>query len=174
MSRVDAIARSLAAIFAGATLKFEQIEPYLGDLGAVPEWDLTDAIEVGDAAKAITVARRMLDSQARVGVQIIGILARRYLKMARLDGSGATTGEEAAAIVGGHEFPARKLVQVTRLLGSNKIAQSLELIGRADRDLKGGVTYGGDNDRNVNRTDLVVVEVLVARLAKLVEAAKRR
>jgi len=49
--------------------------------------DLTDAIDGGDATKAIVVARRMLDSKGRAGLQIVNILQRHYLRMAKLEGA---------------------------------------------------------------------------------------
>jgi DNA polymerase-3 subunit delta len=173
VARVDSLARTLYAIYGSAMLGFEQIESYLGEAGGVPEWDLTDAIDQGHVAAAIATARRMLDSNNRVGVQITGILQRHYLKMARLDGSGATSGEQAAAIIGGHAFPAQKLIRAARALGSNRIAQCLKLVAQADQDLKGAVYYGAKRDDDVDQTDLTVIEVLVARLAKMSEAARR-
>lgn len=173
MARMDSLARTLQSIFGTAPLQFEQIEPYLGDAGAVPEWDLTDAIDQGQAPLAIATSRRMLTSKARSGLQIVNILQRHYVKMARLDGSGASTGEEAAAIIGGHAFPAQKLVRSARVLGGDRIAYAVDLIARADHDLKGATTFGGRNDDDVDQTDATVTEVLVARLAKLSEAARR-
>ncbi len=173
VARVDSLARTLYAIFGSVTLSFDQIESYLGEAGGVPEWDLTDAVDQGEVASAIGTARRMLDSNDRVGVQITGILQRHFLKMARLDGSGATTGEQAAAIIGGHSFPAQKLVRSARALGSNRIAQCLALVARADQDLKGAIYFGAKRDDDVDQTDLTVIEVLVARLAKMAEAARR-
>jgi DNA polymerase III subunit delta len=173
MARMDSLARTLQSIYGTAPLTFEHVEPYLGDAGAVPEWDLTDAVDQGQAPLAIEVVRRMITSKSRSGLQIINILQRHYLKMARLDGSGASSGEEAAAIIGGHAFPAQKLVRSARLLGGDRIAYAVGLITSADRDLKGGTTFGGRNDEDVDQTDLTVTEVLVARLAKMSEAARR-
>ncbi len=173
MARVDSLARTLAVIYGSAPLSFEQVSTYLGDAGDVPEWDLTDAIDQGHATVAIETARRMLYSQARSGLQIVNILQRHYLKMARLDGSGAASGEDAAAIIGGHAFPAQKLVRSARLLGGDRIAYAIELITRADRDMKGGMDFGGRNDDDVDQTDVTVTEILVARLAKMSEAARR-
>ena len=173
VARVDSLARTLHTIYGTAPLNFEQIEPYLGDAGDVPEWDLTDAIDEGKVAAAITTARRMLDSKGRVGVQIVNLLQRHYLRMARLDGSGAASGEDAAKIIGGHAFPAQKLVRSARLLGTDRIAHAVSLVARADRDLKGGASYGQRNDSDVDVTDLTVIEVLVARLAKISESARR-
>ena len=159
-------------VYGEEPLTFAQIEPYLGDAGDVPEWDLTDAIDQGRVTQAITTARRMLDSEGRVGVQVVNILQRHYLKMARLEGSGATTGEQAAEIIGGHAFPAQKLVRSARILGSDRIASAIAMVTRADLDLKGGADFGGSRG-GVDRTALTVVEVLVARLAKLSEGARR-
>ena len=173
VARADSLARVLSTIFGSAPLTFEQIEPYVGEAGDVPEWDLTEAVDQGQVATAITVARRMLESRGRAGIQIVNILQRHYLKMAQLEGSGATTGEEAAAIIGGHHFPAGKLIRAVRQLGPDRIEYAISLIARADADLKGGVSYGAKNDDDLDRTELTVVEVLVARLAKLTEAARR-
>ncbi len=173
VSRVDSLARTLYAVYGPVSVNFEQIESYLGEAGGVPEWDLTDAIDQGQVSMALATARRMLDSNDRVGVQITGILQRHYLKMARLDGSGATSGEQAAAIIGGHSFPAQKLVRSARTLGSSRIGQCLSLVAQADQDLKGAVYFGAKRDDDVDQTDLTVIEVLVARLAKMAEAARR-
>ena len=173
MARVESLARTLHSIYGSSPLQFDHVEPYLGDAGDVPEWDLTDAVDQGTAASAIEIARRMLYSKSRSGLQIVNILQRHYLKMVRLDGSGASTGEDAAAILGGHAFPAQKLVRGARILGADRLAHAVDLITRADRDLKGGTSYGGRNDDDVDQTDVTVTEILVARLAKLSEAARR-
>ena len=45
----------------------------------------------------------------------------------------------------------------------------------ADLDLKGGVSYGGkDLESDLDVTELTVIEVLVARLARLSFSARRR
>ena len=48
-------------------------------------------------------------------------------------------------------------------------------IADADVALKGGVSYGGkDLDTDMDVTELTVVEILVARLAKMTQGARRR
>ena len=173
VARVNSLARTLSSIYGTRVLTFDDVEPYLGDAGNVPEWDLTDAIDEARTAAAIATARRMLDSGARVGVQVINILQRHYLKMARLDGSGANTAQQAASILGGHSFPAEKLLRTSRLLGSDRIAHAVSLVARADRDMKGGMDYGSRNDQDADLTVMTIIEVLVARLSKLSEAARR-
>jgi DNA polymerase-3 subunit delta len=175
VARIDALARSLQSIYGTAPLNFSHIEPYLGDAGDVPEWDLTDAIDSGDATKAIVVARRMLDSKSRAGLQIVNILQRHYLRMARLEGSDVHSDEEAAALLGINKYPAGKALRVSARLGAERISTAVHWITQADLNLKGGVSYGGkDLDTDLDVTDLTVVEVLVARLAKMTQGARRR
>ena len=175
VARVDSLARTLRTIYGSAPLTYEQIQPYLGDAGGVPEWDLTDAIDVGNAAKAITVARRMLDSKGRVGLQIVNMLQRHYLRMARLEGSGVRSDEEAAALLGINRYPAGKSLRVAQRIGAQRIATAVHMITNADLDLKGGADFGGkDLNTDLDVTELTVIEVLVARLARLSNGARRR
>ena len=167
VARVDALGRTLQAIFGSTEVGFEDIEPYLGAAGDVPEWDLTDALDAGDATKAIVVARRMLDSGSRVGLQIVNILQRYFLRLARLEGSGARNAEEAAAVLGIKAYPAGKALRSASRLGADRLGAALGMISRADEDLKGGVDYGRSGEGDVELTELAVVEVLVARLARL-------
>lgn len=174
VARVDALARTLQSIFGSAPLTFSRLEPYLGDAGDVPVWDLTDAIDAGDATKAITVARRMLDSRARAGLQIVAMLQRHFLNMARLEGSAASSKDEAAILLGINAYPAGKALLSARRLGPARVATAVHWVTDADLALKGAVSYGGRdlvNDQDV--TELTVLEVLVARLARLSHAARR-
>ena len=175
VARVDALARTLHSIYGSTSLGFAQIEPYLGDAGDVPEWDLTDAIDSGDTANAVLIARRMLDSKGRVGLQIVNILQRHFLRIARLEGSDARSDDAAAALLGINRFPAGKALRAAQRLGADRISAAVHLITRADIDLKGGVSYGGkdlSSDRDL--TELTVIEVLVARLTKMTQGARRR
>jgi len=175
IARVDSLARTLKSIYGSAPLTFANIEPYLGDAGDVPEWDLTDAIDAGNATKSITVARRMLDSKSRAGLQIVNMLQRHYLRMARLEGSGVRGDDEAAVLLGINRYPAGKALRVSQRLGSERISAAVHMIANADLDLKGGVSYGGkDLDSDLDVTELTVIEVLVARLARLTQGARGR
>jgi len=175
LARVDSLARTLASIFASTPLTMSQVAPYLGDAGDVPEWDLTDAIDQGDVTAAIVVTRRMLDSRSRVGLQVLNALQRHYLRLARLEGSDARNDDAAAALLGIHRYPAGKALRVAQRLGADRISTAVHLITRADLDLKGGVTYGGkDLNTDLDLTELTVLEILVARLARLSQGARRR
>lgn len=175
VARVDSLARTLQSIYGSAPLNFAHVEPYLGDAGDVPEWDLTDAIDNGDATKAIVVARRMLDSKGRSGLQIVNMLQRHYLRMARLEGSGVRGDDEAATLLGINRYPAGKALRVAERIGAERISTAVHMIANADVDMKGGVSYGGrDLSTDLEVTDLTVIEVLVARLAKMTQSARRR
>jgi DNA polymerase-3 subunit delta len=174
VARVDALARTLQAIYGSAPLNFSHIEPYLGDAGDVPEWDLTDAIDRGDSTRSIVVARRMLDSKGRAGLQIVNMLQRHYLRMARLEGSGARGADDAAALLGIKSFPAGKSLQMSQRLGAARISTAVHWITEADAALKGAVSYGGkDLNTDMDATELTVIEILVARLARMTLGTRR-
>ncbi len=175
VARVDALARTLSSIYGSAPLRFEHVAPYLGDAGDVPAWDLTDAIDAGDAARAIEVARRMLGSHRRSGLQLVALLQRHYLSVARLEGSEATTKEAAAALLSMNPFPAGKALALASRLGAARVATAVAWLAEADLGLKGAQSYGGrDLESDLDLTELTVIEVLVARLARLSAGARRR
>jgi hypothetical protein len=60
-------------------------------------------------------------------------------------------------------------------LGAARLATAVHWITDADLGLKGGVSYGGkDLESDLDVTELTVIEVLVARLARLSFGARRR
>ena len=166
IGRVAALAETLSNIYGSAPIGKEQVEPYIGGEGSVPEWDLTDAIERGQVATAIHVARRIVGRDAGAGVYIVNILTRFYLGVAAVDAPGITEAEARAAM--GPKTPLshpKKRMKTIQALGSDKAAAALDLVLEADRDVKGRA--GGLSSQ-------AVVEVLVARLARLHAAAARR
>ena len=60
----------------GSTKKLttSDVEPFLGDKGSVLPWDLTDAIDRGDAATALTMMRRMVRSGEYHPLQLMALL----------------------------------------------------------------------------------------------------
>ena len=86
-------------------------------------------------------------------------LHRRYANMLRLDGAGVGSDKQAAEILGikGSTFPAKKALQQSRRLGTDKLARAIELLATADLQLRGTVDWPPE----------LVMEVLVARLANL-------
>ena len=58
--RLDGILATLSATYGrGTTLTPVDVEPFIGEGGGVPPWDLTDAIDAGDTAKALKLLGRM-------------------------------------------------------------------------------------------------------------------
>jgi len=160
LSRLRGVLSALAAAFGpGSRLSAADVTPFLGGQGAVPPWDLTDAIDEGSIQGALRVLERMLDAGGRHPLQIMASLHGHYERMLRLDGTGVRGEKEAAALLGmkGSTFPARKAMVQLQRLGADGVAQAFDLLVAADLDLRGGSGLDGD----------AVLEVLVARLARL-------
>ena len=136
----------------------DQVAPFLAQAGTVPIWDLTDAIDEGDRAKALSHLRRIMASEGGEPIRLIFSLHRHYEEMLQLDGSSARSQQEAAdtlALPKNRAFLAKRRLAQTELLGSEKIARCINFLAEADLDIRG-------------RTGLdpeITMEVLVARLA---------
>jgi DNA polymerase III subunit delta len=159
VGRLDGFLATLASAYGpGHRLGTADVEPFLGDAGGVPPWDFTDAIDAGDAATALRMLHRMIDGGERHPLQIMAILHSGYGKLARLDGTGARSESDAAAAMGIKPgYPAKKALTTYGRLGSGGVQRAVQLLAAADLDLRGA----SDLD------DRVVMEVLVARLARL-------
>jgi DNA polymerase-3 subunit delta len=164
-SRVAGLIATLTSAYGeGAKLSRSDIEVFLGDAGKVAPWDLTDAIDGGDANKALLMVHRMMNAGDSHPMQILALLANRYAQMMKIDGRGVRTAADAVAILGGKEFTAKKVLEQYQRLGSAGISRAISLIATADLDLRGGKDWEPE----------LVMEVLVARLAKLGGAPAKR
>jgi DNA polymerase III subunit delta len=162
LSRLDGVLETLAAAYGeGATIGIEELAPFLGATGSVPEWDLTDAIVSGDAATSLGVLQRLLGPGGRAAPLVVSSLQRHYLRLLRLDGSGVRTKDAAAALLKVSAFPAGKLLAAASSLGAARIRQAVAWIAGADEDVKGATAL----------EPAIVLEILVARLARLHRAA---
>ncbi|MHB1710954.1 MAG: DNA polymerase III subunit delta [Acidimicrobiales bacterium] len=164
MGRLAGLLGSLASAYGqGAAVSLGDLEPFLGEAGSVAPWDLTDALDAGDTAGALGVLHRMLGASGSHPLVVMGTLHRHFRQMLRLDGSGITSPEEAAAALGlSSPFPARKALAQSRRLGSTGIARAIQQLADADLDLRGSTALPGE----------LVLEVLVARLSRLVRPAR--
>jgi len=163
---LPAIVDTLASAYGpGASLRAEQVTPYLAGGGSIPVWDLTNAIEKGDVAAALVALHSMLtvtsptQPKAMHPLQVLGLLHSQYRKLLALDDPEVRTAEDAAAALGGRTSPnaARFRLRQARALGTDGLRQAFDHLARADRDLKGERAIPED----------IVMEVLVARLADL-------
>jgi DNA polymerase-3 subunit delta len=158
VSRLHALLDVLSAAYGdGERIGPAELAPFLGEEGGAPPWDLTDALDKGDVAAAVRVAHRLLGAGGRHPFQLLATLHRHYGAMLRLDGSGVTDPAAAASMLQMSAYPARKVLDQARRLGSERIARAVTLIADADLDLRGVLDW----------PDELVIEVLVARLAQL-------
>ncbi len=158
LNRMGAVLEVLAGTYGdGATVGVDELEPFLGEAGGVPPWELTDAISTGDIATALDRLRRMTSGGDRHALQIMSTLHRHVAGLMKLDGADVRSREDAARLVGMAPFPAEKLMKLARRMGSERIRDQVLLVAQADLDLRGANEW----------PDELVLEVLVARLARL-------
>jgi DNA polymerase-3 subunit delta len=159
-SRVFQVIATIDSTFGpGAAVSADDVAPYLGEAGDVPPWDLTDAIDSGDIAKAIDTATRMMAAGGRHPLQLMASLHSHIGRMVKLDGAAVAGEKQAAALLGmkGSTYPAKKAMTQAKKLGSARIANQLLLLADADLDVRGAKAWPPEQ----------VVEVLVARLARI-------
>lgn len=168
VDRLGSLLEMLAAAHgAGSRLGVEEVGPLLGGVGSVAPWELTDAIDGGDGAAALTVLRRLTGPGGRHPLVILATLHTHFARMLRLDGADAADEAGAAALLGisgGSTYPAKKALLQVRRIGHAGVARAIDLLAEADLALKGAVDWPAD----------VVLEVLVARLADLGRRAAKR
>ncbi|MHB8680529.1 MAG: DNA polymerase III subunit delta [Acidimicrobiales bacterium] len=136
----------------------DELEPFLGEAGSVAPWDLTDAIDKGDTPSALEALHRMLGPGGVHPLVVQSRLHRHFEAMLRLDGSGVTSPEEAASLIGARSvYPAKKALEQSRRLGAARIGRAITLLAESDLDLRGRSAL----------PDETVLEVVVARLSRL-------
>jgi DNA polymerase-3 subunit delta len=162
VGRLPALIETLVSAYGeGAEIGGPELEPFLGEAGAVPPWDLTDAIDRGNAEATLGALHRLLGAGDRHPLVILAILHRHVAPVLQLDGSGVTDEAHAATLLGipkgRSTYPARKALTTLRRWGPDGAARAIELLAEADVDLRGESTWPAE----------AVLEVLVARLSRL-------
>lgn len=156
--RLQGVIETLVSTYGmGHKLSRADIEPFLGEAGDVPPWDLTDAIDKGDSTGALVLLQRMTGAGGRHPLQIMSILHSHFTKLLKLDGTDARSEADASAVLGIKGFPARKALDQYRKLGTSGVTRGIELLAQADLDLRGVKDWPEE----------LVMEVLVARLSRL-------
>ena len=165
-SRVVGLVRTLeGALGADASVTADDVATFGGDAGSTVPWALDDAIDKGDVAAALLLLPRLIPYSGSptdrngAAFRLMAVLHRRYSNMLRLDGADVRDEKAAAKLLGlkGSTFPAKKAMQQSRKLGTEKLARAIDLLAEADLDLRGTKDWPPE----------LVVEVLVARLANL-------
>lgn len=145
-------------------LSSSDIEPFLGDQGSVLPWDLTDAIDKSDSNTALVMLRRMLRSGEYHPLQVMSLLHGHYTKLMKLDGPDVRTTQDAMSLIGSKsDFQAKKYLSTYQRMGSRNISAAVQLLARADIDLRGGKDLEEE----------LIMEILVARLSRLGGGAQR-
>ena len=67
----------------------DEVAPFLGEAGGVAPWELTDAIDRGDTATALTTLHRLLAAGGRHPLVVLATLHTHFARMLRLDGADA-------------------------------------------------------------------------------------
>jgi DNA polymerase-3 subunit delta len=166
VDRLGSLLEMLASAYGqGARVGPDELAPFLGGAGSVAPWELTDAIDRGDAANALVVLRRLTGPGGRHPLVILATLHSHFARMLRLD--GAEVADEAAAaaalgMTGGSTYPAKKALVQVRKLGHAPVARAISLLAEADLALKGALDWPAE----------MVLEVLVARLSGLARTAR--
>jgi len=165
--RVVGILRTLeGALGEGSAVSADDVATYGGtEKGGTVPWALDDAVDSGNVAEALELLTRLIPYDGAptdrngAAFRLMATLHRRYANMLRLDGAGVASDKQAADLLGmkGSTFPAKKALQQSRKLGTEKIARAIELLAVADMQLRGTVDWPPE----------LVMEVLVARLASL-------
>ena len=159
VGRLDGILSVVRSTYgAGVRISAADVEPFLGEAGGVPPWDLTDAIDAGETGRALTLMARMIHGGERHPLQIMAILHNHSAKLARLDGIDARSEADAATAMGIRPgYPAKKALANYRRLAGGGVQRAIQLLAKADSDLRGDTDLGAE----------LVMEVLVARLSRL-------
>lgn len=147
----------------GLEVTSEILSSYLGDPGDAMPWDITDAIEAGDVARASDVLGRMMNAGGRHPLVILAILQRRFTELALLCSTEVRSATQASAILKARdknyrapEWSVKKLLGSAKRLGNTRLTKAFVLMALADRQIKG---EGGLSSE-------LAMELLVARLAQ--------
>jgi DNA polymerase-3 subunit delta len=106
---------------------------------------------------ALAALARMTHAGGRHPLQVMAVLHGHYGRLLRLDGSGARDEVAAGVVLGIKGFAARKALDRARAMGPEATHEAIQLLCRADLDLRGQRELPDD----------AVLEVLVARLCRL-------
>lgn len=163
VARWPRLAESLKSAYGHSRITAELLAPFLGERGDVKPWDLTDALDAGNARVAVVTVRRLMSAGERHALQVLAQLHTHYSRLARLDGANVSTRDDAEEVLGVKGFVADKALKAYRSIGPDGVRMSFELLARADVDLRGGTALDAET----------VMDVLVARLARLARVSRR-
>jgi hypothetical protein len=88
----------------------------------------------------------------------MSLLHNHYVRLLKLDGPDVRDVQQAMTLIGSKsEFQGRKYLELYRRVGSSGVSGAIQLLARADIDLRGGKDLPEE----------LTMEILVARLSKM-------
>jgi DNA polymerase III subunit delta len=109
--------------------------------------------------------KRMMGVGDRHPLQVMAVLHGHYSRLMKLDGAHARSEGDAQTVLGVKSgFQARKALDQYNKLGASGIGRAVQLLSQADLDLRGEKDWPPE----------LVMEILVARLARLTPSGGRR
>lgn len=165
LGRLDGIIGTMVSIHGlGTKIGIDDVEPFLGEAGGIPPWELTNAIDAGRTTEALALLERMMSAGERHPLVVMAILHQHYTGLAKLDGAEVTTEADVARIARVKPgYPAKKKLGTFNALGSDGVRRAVDLLAAADLDLRGASALEPE----------MVMEILVARLSRLRPATRR-
>jgi DNA polymerase III delta subunit len=147
------VLNALSTVESKKELGWEEVRRHAGDLGGVKIFDITNAIARGDKEGSVLAVQRLGSAHP---LQLIKMLEKRYRGYLALLGGG---GEETAAKVGVSTSPSALnfMIREAKKLGEAKSIKSLQIVGEAERGIKGESSLSADD----------AVLVMVIKLADL-------
>ncbi len=122
----------------GARVTLADVEAVVPQSRQTVVFDLTDAVGMGDAARALAVLRRIFDERAMPeraqALALVSMLARQV----RLVWVARVAGGRTAQVAKVPPFVARKLERQARRFDEARLRRAHEALVRLDLDLKGG------------------------------------
>lgn len=154
VEQIPPLLDALSSMYGDAgRIDVDAIRPFLSDKGAVPVWELTDAIDQANAAKALGLIDRLLWTNNPYA--LLSVITAHMERLFRTAELGFKNEAVAAEFFGmkGSTYPAKKAIQTAGRYGVI-LPDLMALVAKAGNDMRGAT---GVPPR-------VVLEVLVGRL----------
>jgi DNA polymerase III delta subunit len=139
----------------GARLTEEDVARVFQGARHGPQWDITDALERGDAATALELVHGALEHMHPL--QLHAAIVTHYRRVLTVAGRDLSP-DDIADELGVSRLPAQKLAQQAKRLGPEGARRAYELLADADVALRGG---------SVGLDERAVIDILVVQLANV-------
>jgi len=169
VSRAPGLAATLRSVVGeGGRVDVDALEAVAIEAGRRPPWELTDAIESGDPARALEALRSQLAAEMPAAL-LFAVIERRVLELFAVAGTGAREAAQVNAALSAcglrtkPDFGARALGTLASRLSIRRAGRLVALVAQAQRDARGDSVA----------PESAVLSLLVARLAAAMPAQPR-